>query len=66
MTKQLRIYAVLVQPVLVWDDGDTLTPADPVQPSTVPLSSAAAAIAALPAEVAALERRLAAADADTA
>lgn len=36
--KRLRVLHVLVQPVLVWDDGDTLTPAQPVQPRTCTLA----------------------------
>lgn len=40
-TKRLRVLGVIVQPVLVWDDGETLTPADPVQATQVPLSALA-------------------------
>jgi hypothetical protein len=33
--RKLRIVAVQVQPVLVWDDGETLSPAPAVTPLTV-------------------------------
>lgn len=35
MPKRLRVSQVLVQPVLVWDDGETLTPGPQVDPVTL-------------------------------
>lgn len=57
--RRLRISHLVVQPVLVWDDGEEMTPADPVAPIQVPLSQLAAMAAQIPGEVAGLEARLA-------
>lgn len=49
MTRRLRVLHVLIQPVLVWDDGETLTPgplADPTPLLLPDLDGAAARIAA--------------------
>lgn len=53
--KTLRILHVIIQPVLVEDDGEDLSPGPVVQPVTLPLTKAAAFLAAIPAEVAKLE-----------
>lgn len=55
MSRRLRVAHVIVQPVLVWDDGDEMTPGPQVQPATVPASQLAAVADSLPAEVARLE-----------
>lgn len=52
---RLRIQAIIVQAVLVYDDGDELTPGPQVNSITLPLSKVADYIAKLPAEVAALD-----------
>lgn len=39
MTRRLRVVHVVVQPVLVWDDGVELTPGPTVDAVTVPLSA---------------------------
>lgn len=40
MNKKLRVLHVVVQPVLVWDDGEELTPFEQqAQPIQVPLSA---------------------------
>lgn len=55
---RLRIAHLIVQPVLVWDDGEELTPGPAAQPLTVPLSQLPALADRLPAEVAALAQKL--------
>lgn len=45
--RRLRVLHVIVQPVLVWDDGDTLTPG----PSAQPLPLAVADLIDFPAEL---------------
>jgi hypothetical protein len=57
-TPRLRISHVVAQPVLVWDDGEELTPGPPIEAITMPLSKLAALADTLPAEVAALEAHL--------
>lgn len=57
--KRLRISHVEVRPVLVWDDGDELTPGPPLQPQALSLSRALQMLDALPAEVEALAAQLA-------
>ena len=39
MTRRLRVAHVVVQPVLVWDDGEELTPGPGVQPLSLSLSA---------------------------
>lgn len=60
MTRRLRIAHLIVQPVLVWDDGEELSPGPAAQPLTVPLSQLVVLAEQLPAEVAALAAKLAA------
>lgn len=55
MTRRLRVAHVLVQPVLVWDDGDELTPGPDAQPVQVPLSGLAGLADQLRDEIAAAE-----------
>lgn len=40
-TPRLRVSHVIVQPVLVWDDGDELTPGPELNPASMPLSALA-------------------------
>lgn len=47
--KRLRVAHVIVQPVLVWDDGSELSPGPRAEPVHVPLS----ALPDLPAQIAA-------------
>jgi hypothetical protein len=56
MSKRLRIQTIIVQPVLVWDDGDEITEGPPVQQLSVPISQLAALVDALPLEVQRLQR----------
>ena len=56
---RLRIAHVLVQPVLVWDDGDDLTPGPELQPVSVPFGQLGHFIESLPAEVAQLAAQVA-------
>lgn len=58
MTKRLRISHVVVQPVLVWDDGEELEPAEQITPIQVPLSKLPALAKTLPNEVSALARSI--------
>lgn len=58
VTKRLRISHVAVQPVLVWDDGEELSPGPQISPVTVPLSGLAGLAETLPVEVAALTEKL--------
>jgi len=46
MNRRLRIAGVVVQPILVWDDGAELTPGPQTDPATVPVSH----LPALPAQ----------------
>lgn len=57
--RRLRIAHVIVQPVLVWDDGEELQPGPECQPFTRPLSQLAELAMSLPSEVAALAEKLA-------
>lgn len=54
MTRRLRVAQVIVQPVLMWDDGDELTPGPPVQQATLTLSQLADWLERVPAEIEAL------------
>lgn len=58
MTK-LRIAHVIVQPVLVWDDGEELTAGPELGQLTLPVSKLAGFAESLPAEVEALQAKLA-------
>lgn len=58
--KRLRIAHVVVQPVLVWDDGEELSPGPAIQPLNVPLSQLAGLAARLPAEIAQMAAQAAA------
>jgi hypothetical protein len=51
-TPRLRLVQVIVTPVLMWDDGEELTPGPQLQPVTVPLSALAGLAESLPAEIA--------------
>lgn len=41
ITRRLRVSHVVVQPVLVWDNGQELSPGPQAQPVSVPLSGLA-------------------------
>ena len=51
----LRVLHLVIQPVIVDDDGVEFTPGPQVQPVTLPPSQVASFIAALPSELARLE-----------
>lgn len=59
--RRLRIQHISVHPVLVWDDGEEITAGPELQAVTVPLSAARALLDQMPAEVARLAERIAAA-----
>lgn len=59
---KLRIAHVIVQPVLVFDDGDELSPGPEVQAVHLPLSKLSQLAESLSREVAALEAKLAESD----
>jgi hypothetical protein len=52
---RLRISHVVVQPVLVLDDGEELRPGPPIDPVLLPLSELAEFAASLPDQVAELK-----------
>lgn len=54
-TVRLRISHIVVQPVLVYDDGEELSPGPQVNPMTVALSQLAALAETIPGDVAALQ-----------
>ena len=39
--RRLRLLHFVVQPVFVWDDGDSITPGPPAQPNQLTLSALA-------------------------
>lgn len=51
--RRLRVSHVVVQPVLVWDDGEELSPGPTVEPLTMRISELAEFAANLPGQVAA-------------
>lgn len=55
MTRRLRVSHVVVQTVLVWDDGDELAPGPAVEPVSVPLSALPGLAQQIAAEVAQVE-----------
>lgn len=55
---KLRISHMVVQAVLVWDDGKELTPGPDVQPISLPLSRLGAFAETVPAEIEALAEKL--------
>lgn len=56
--KRIRISHVVVQPVLVWDDGEELSPGPQAEAVAVPLSALAGLGEKLAAEAAALTEQL--------
>jgi len=58
MQRKLRVSQVVIQPILVWDDGEELIPGPELQAVTLPLSEVAMFASSLPAEVAALNKKL--------
>lgn len=56
--RKLRISQVIIQPVLVWDDGEELEPAPPVGSVNLTLSKASEYLTNLPAQVLDLQERL--------
>lgn len=54
-TRRLRVLHVIVQPVLVWDDGETLTPGPQASPVQLPVAEVATLAERLPAEIANLQ-----------
>ncbi len=57
--RRARISHVVVQPILVWDDGEELSPGPDAQPFSVPLSALAGLGEKLSVEVAALKEQAA-------
>ena len=66
MTRRLRISHLIVQPVVVWDDGEELTPGPELQTVNLPLSAAPSFIASLPDDIAAIAAQVAEAAAEAA
>lgn len=50
--RTLRIQAIQIQVLLVWDDGQELRPGPPLEPMVVTLSQAIAMLDRLPSEIA--------------
>lgn len=57
--KRLRIARIIVQPILVWDDGEELTDGPIVDPVQLPLSAVPGFIDSLPEQVAEIEEQFA-------
>ena len=55
---KLRVSHVLVQPILIWDDGEELTPGPQAQPAQLPLSALAGLADQLRKEIAEQEAQL--------
>lgn len=53
--RRLRVGQIAVQVVLVWDDGDELTPGPQVEPQTVTLAGLRRLCDTLPEQVAKIE-----------
>lgn len=58
MTRRLRLQSVTIQPVLVWDDGEELTPGPELGAVSLPLSRLDHFRDSIPAEIAALQAKL--------
>jgi hypothetical protein len=56
--KRLRISAIVVQPYVVWDDGEELMPGPSLEPITVKLSELAGLAERLPQDVAGLAEKI--------
>lgn len=56
MEKKLRISHIIIQPVLFWDDGEELTAGPPLEPLTMTLAKAIAALQTMPADLLNLEK----------
>ena len=57
--RRLRVSHVVIQPVLVWDDGEELSPGPELQGFSVPLSRVPGIIDSLPGEVELLATKIA-------
>lgn len=65
-SRRLRVHQILVQPILVWDDGTELVPGPEVAQIALPLSRLVELAERFPAEVAALQAQAeASADAES-
>lgn len=53
--KRLRLQHFVVQPVLVWDDGETLSPGPPVQAQALTLEGAQDLVETWPSKLAELQ-----------
>ena len=62
MTKRLRLAHIILQPVLVWDDGTELTDGPDVQPLKLSLSGLEQFAVDLPDEIAKAEAKALAAE----
>lgn len=59
MEQRLRISHIIVQPVLMWDNGEELHPGPTIQPLHLPLSELPEFTANLPTQVAEVAAELA-------
>lgn len=58
MTQRLRVSHVIIQPILVWDDGEELSPGPNAGPVQVPLSALAGMADQISKEIAEQEAQL--------
>lgn len=58
MTRRLRVSHVVIQPVLIWDDGEDLAPGPAAQPQQVPLAALSQVPDDIRAQVVGLEAQL--------
>jgi hypothetical protein len=56
--KKLRISHLVVQPVIVWDDGEELTPGPELGAVSVPLSKLSEVATTFPAQLVLLQEKL--------
>lgn len=56
--RKLRVLHVVVQPILVWDDGDELVMGPPIDPQPIPLSKLIEWAEHVPGEVASIEAQI--------
>lgn len=50
-TPILRLQSIILQPVLLWDDGEELIPGPEIEPAMLPLSRAGEWLENLPGEI---------------
>ncbi len=64
--RKLRVAHIVIQPVLVWDDGDEMNPGPELPPATLSVSGVREFLEKLPGTIELISGRLLAAEAETA